>query len=458
MLQGTRGLTAKVNGLIPTARDLVALTRTMVHYRNGGAQLADTLSGATSVNDNGGTYGQVDVLEFEDPKPENFGLPASAPAAPTAAPRRWSASSRSRSSAPASDEPVRLRPALHRPGPAARAAADARGRAADGPSGPEGRAGAQRLVCSALAAITFIALNEAFEGPSVDRAWSPATRTTSTATFADTEALPTKQPVLVRGRPGRQGDRGQPRPPDLEGDGHVHGRRPAPRRARGRRGDGSASAPCSATPTSTSTRAPSAAGARVRRRASARCRASTSTRRSTSSTATAAATSARSSTRSTRRRTSEQLGTALNGTLGELAAHGHASCATSPTPCGARRTRSPASSPRLAPCSASSATASSALRRIVGSGRATLDALATQHRFARAGHRRAARRARRRDRGAARRRAAACGGARPWSASCARPRPTSRRRSPTSARSRRTRSPRSRTSPACPRCASCCGS
>ena len=30
------------------------------------------------MNDNGGTYGQVDVLELEDPKPENLGFPASA--------------------------------------------------------------------------------------------------------------------------------------------------------------------------------------------------------------------------------------------------------------------------------------------------------------------------------------------------------------------------------------------
>lgn len=78
MLQGTRGLTAKVEGLIPTAVDLVRLARIMDDYRKGGAQLADTLSGATSVNDNGGAYGQVSVLEIEDLKPENFGLPESA--------------------------------------------------------------------------------------------------------------------------------------------------------------------------------------------------------------------------------------------------------------------------------------------------------------------------------------------------------------------------------------------
>ncbi len=79
LLRGTRGLEAKVRGLIPTARDLVSLTRIMNEFRDGGAQLADTLSGATSVNDNGGTYGQVDVLEFEQPKPENLGMgPAAA--------------------------------------------------------------------------------------------------------------------------------------------------------------------------------------------------------------------------------------------------------------------------------------------------------------------------------------------------------------------------------------------
>ncbi len=76
LLKGTQGLTGKVERLIPTAADLVRLARVMNEFRDGGAQLGDTLSGATSVNDTGGTYGQVDVLEFEDPKPENLGLPA----------------------------------------------------------------------------------------------------------------------------------------------------------------------------------------------------------------------------------------------------------------------------------------------------------------------------------------------------------------------------------------------
>jgi hypothetical protein len=59
-------------------RDLTALVRRLDAHKEGMAQLADTISGALSVNDRGGTYGQVDVLQFEDPKPENFGLGAGA--------------------------------------------------------------------------------------------------------------------------------------------------------------------------------------------------------------------------------------------------------------------------------------------------------------------------------------------------------------------------------------------
>jgi phospholipid/cholesterol/gamma-HCH transport system substrate-binding protein len=77
LLEGTEGLTAKIDGLIPTARDLSGLARVLDRYRNGFAQLGDTLSGATSVNDRGGAYGQTDVLEFREPRPENLGLPAS---------------------------------------------------------------------------------------------------------------------------------------------------------------------------------------------------------------------------------------------------------------------------------------------------------------------------------------------------------------------------------------------
>jgi phospholipid/cholesterol/gamma-HCH transport system substrate-binding protein len=54
------------------------------------------------------------------------------------------------------------------------------------------------IVCTALAVVTFIALNEAFEGPSVTSGIGGDPYELE-ATFTDTEALPTKQPVLVRG-------------------------------------------------------------------------------------------------------------------------------------------------------------------------------------------------------------------------------------------------------------------
>jgi ABC-type transporter Mla subunit MlaD len=78
LLQGTQGLKGKVRKEIGAVEDLARLTRLMDKYKNGAAQLADTLSGATSVNDRGGTYGQIDVLGLEPVKPENLGLPAAA--------------------------------------------------------------------------------------------------------------------------------------------------------------------------------------------------------------------------------------------------------------------------------------------------------------------------------------------------------------------------------------------
>jgi phospholipid/cholesterol/gamma-HCH transport system substrate-binding protein len=54
------------------------------------------------------------------------------------------------------------------------------------------------IVCAVLATITFIALNQAFEGPSVVSVVAGEPYHLE-ATFDDTEALPTKQPVLVRG-------------------------------------------------------------------------------------------------------------------------------------------------------------------------------------------------------------------------------------------------------------------
>ncbi len=127
LLEGTRGLSGKVAGLIPEARGLANLARVLDEFRGGFAQLGDTLSAATSVNDRGGGYGQVDVLGFEDPRPENLGLPQS------------SAESAGGGSSPlerklalafertCDDNPVGLHPALHHAGPAT-AAAHRRGR------------------------------------------------------------------------------------------------------------------------------------------------------------------------------------------------------------------------------------------------------------------------------------------------------------------------------------------
>jgi phospholipid/cholesterol/gamma-HCH transport system substrate-binding protein len=54
------------------------------------------------------------------------------------------------------------------------------------------------LICAAFAGLTFVFLNEAFEGPSVTSTITGDGYTLS-ATFDDTEILPTKQPVLLRG-------------------------------------------------------------------------------------------------------------------------------------------------------------------------------------------------------------------------------------------------------------------
>ncbi len=88
----------------------------MDEYRNGGAQLADTLSGATSVNDNGGTYGQVDVLEIEDPKPENLGLPASAARSRDGGPSELERKLALALERTCERQPGRLHPALRSPG------------------------------------------------------------------------------------------------------------------------------------------------------------------------------------------------------------------------------------------------------------------------------------------------------------------------------------------------------
>ena len=54
------------------------------------------------------------------------------------------------------------------------------------------------VVCTVLAAVSFVLLNQAFDGPSV-LSLVEGKPYELEATFKDTEALPTKQPVLVRG-------------------------------------------------------------------------------------------------------------------------------------------------------------------------------------------------------------------------------------------------------------------
>lgn len=83
LLTATEGLDAKAAALVPVAKDLTFRSTLLDQYKGGVPQLADTWSGAFSVSDNGGSYGQVDVLGIEPFRPENFGF-ASARAARSA--------------------------------------------------------------------------------------------------------------------------------------------------------------------------------------------------------------------------------------------------------------------------------------------------------------------------------------------------------------------------------------
>lgn len=74
LLKGTKGLRGRIDSLKPVARDLVSLAKLLDRYKKGGAQLADTFSGAFSTQDRGGPLGQVDVLGSEPLNPEDFGL------------------------------------------------------------------------------------------------------------------------------------------------------------------------------------------------------------------------------------------------------------------------------------------------------------------------------------------------------------------------------------------------
>jgi phospholipid/cholesterol/gamma-HCH transport system substrate-binding protein len=77
-LRGTRGLAQRAQELIPAANDLRYRTDLLDKYKGGAAQFGDVLSGAFSVSDNAGNYGQVDLLKPEPLRPENLGLPAAA--------------------------------------------------------------------------------------------------------------------------------------------------------------------------------------------------------------------------------------------------------------------------------------------------------------------------------------------------------------------------------------------
>jgi hypothetical protein len=82
LLRGTHGLSGNVRALEPTAHKLVTLARLLDRYKKGGAQLADTFSGAFSTQDSGGPLGQVDVLGTEPLDPQNFGFNSKADGGP----------------------------------------------------------------------------------------------------------------------------------------------------------------------------------------------------------------------------------------------------------------------------------------------------------------------------------------------------------------------------------------
>ncbi len=82
LLRGTHGLSDNVRALEPTAHKLVTLARLLNRYKKGGAQLADTFSGAFSTQDTGGPLGQVDVLGTEPLDPEDFGFKSKAGGGP----------------------------------------------------------------------------------------------------------------------------------------------------------------------------------------------------------------------------------------------------------------------------------------------------------------------------------------------------------------------------------------
>lgn len=77
MLEGTVGIKRRVAAMIPTMRDLTALSRRLDRHSGGIAQTADTLSAAFSYQDRNGAYGPVQI-RMEPMDPANFGMSADA--------------------------------------------------------------------------------------------------------------------------------------------------------------------------------------------------------------------------------------------------------------------------------------------------------------------------------------------------------------------------------------------
>ena len=316
------------------------------------------------------------------------------------------------------------------------------------------------IVCTALAAVTFIVLNQAFEGPSVARASIAGEPYELTATFDDTEALPTKQPVLVRGV-----QVGKVTEVDYDHEtskatvtftvddelGAVHADAAVTIGERTLLGD-----PYLNLDPGTEGR-PELESGRERR---GRCRASTSTRRSTSS------------TRDGRRHVGSIIDT-LDQATRSRARRGPSS--TGPSASSRARSRELRDltdalhgqedeiagfvGDTAASSSASSGGREQALRRVVASGRATLDALAANTASLEQGVAELPGVLASGDRGAARGREPLLREARPLVARAARggARPGAGARRHRPARLRHGRDGQA-TSPGCPRCASCCAS
>ncbi len=77
LVDGTQGIAQRLRTQIPVVQDLTLRAQLLNQYKVGQQQFADLWSGAFSVNDNLGPYGQVAGLKVESPRPENFALSSS---------------------------------------------------------------------------------------------------------------------------------------------------------------------------------------------------------------------------------------------------------------------------------------------------------------------------------------------------------------------------------------------